>query len=216
MCQVSANSLTLIWSVHTHTHTLSRAACVSRSSLWQRVLATRTLHCSLSSLTTWPSNTAFQWWLKVSTGIQWLLHTQTHWMGNWNGSVRMRPYYSVCGSDSSLRAVISLQLGPSLDTVRLLTERKSQTISGCLIWQFTVNIKRRRSQSWPYRRKLFSRRNLIFCSKLLSSLKTSMRTSEWKHTTEVSYIITHDLCPAGKLVTGGDISFNLKKEQNWI
>lgn len=32
-------------------------------------------------------------------------------------------YYSVCGKDNSLRAVISLQLGPSLDTVRLLTGR---------------------------------------------------------------------------------------------
>lgn len=45
------------------THTWSRAECVSCSSLWQRVFAVWTLHCSLSSHTAWPSNTAFQWWL---------------------------------------------------------------------------------------------------------------------------------------------------------
>lgn len=44
-------------------HTLSSALHVSCSSRWQRLLAIRTLHCSLSSHTSWPSNTAFHWWL---------------------------------------------------------------------------------------------------------------------------------------------------------
>lgn len=50
-----------------HTHTCSRAMSVSPNSLWQRVLAVFMLHHSLSSLTAWPSNTAFQWRLKFNT-----------------------------------------------------------------------------------------------------------------------------------------------------
>lgn len=57
-----------------HTHTRSRAVCVSSNSLWQRVLAVRMLHHSLSSHTAWPSNTALQWWLKEKKQI---LHTLT-------------------------------------------------------------------------------------------------------------------------------------------
>lgn len=55
-----------------HTHTFSKAACVSFSSLWQRVTAVCMLHCSRSSHKAWPSNTAFQWWLQGSTCTEWL------------------------------------------------------------------------------------------------------------------------------------------------
>lgn len=58
--------------VRARTHTLSRAVCVSFSSLWHRVLAVSRLHCSRSSHTAWPSNTAFQWWLRGSTCIEWI------------------------------------------------------------------------------------------------------------------------------------------------
>lgn len=53
--------------MHRTTHTCSRAMCVSPNSLWQRVFAVFMLHHSLSSLTAWPSNTAFQWQLKFNT-----------------------------------------------------------------------------------------------------------------------------------------------------
>lgn len=53
--------------MHGNTHTCSRAMCVSPNSLWQRVFAVFMLHHSLSSLTAWPSNTAFQWQLKFNT-----------------------------------------------------------------------------------------------------------------------------------------------------
>lgn len=56
-------------------HTLSRAMCVSCSNLWQRVWAVWMLHCSLSSHTAWPSNTAFQWWLEVNTHVKSITHT---------------------------------------------------------------------------------------------------------------------------------------------
>lgn len=64
-----------------HTHTLSRAVCVSFSSLWHRVLAVSWLHCSRSSHTAWPSNTAFQWWLRGSTCSEWitLFHILSLW-----------------------------------------------------------------------------------------------------------------------------------------
>lgn len=62
-CWISGSSLVECVCVCAGTHTWSRAECVSCSSLWQRVFAVWTLHCSLSSHTAWPSNTAFQWWL---------------------------------------------------------------------------------------------------------------------------------------------------------
>lgn len=50
-------------------------------------------------------------------------------------------YYSVCGRDSSLRAVINLQLGPSPDTVRLLTQRTrgKRKTAGMILWDKKVN-----------------------------------------------------------------------------
>lgn len=67
--------------------------------------------------------------LKVdSRALQLLFCTDTHILCECV-CVCVWSYYSVCGSDNSLRAVISLQLGPSLDTVRLLAKKEREVKS---------------------------------------------------------------------------------------
>lgn len=53
--------------------------------------------------------------------------------------VRKSSYNCVCGRDSSLSAVISLQLGPSLDTLRLLQKKTTVMMSSWYLQQLCFN-----------------------------------------------------------------------------
>ena len=110
-------------------HTVSRAVCVSCRSRWQSVSAVRTLHSSLSSPTAWPSNTAFHWWLwETHTALKQKRHVDLLCVCVCVCVCVCASYYSVCGMDNSLRAVISLQLSPSLDTVRFLRREEQEEV----------------------------------------------------------------------------------------
>lgn len=83
-------------------------------------------------------------------------------------------YYSVCGRDSSLRAVINLQLGPSPDTVRLLTQRRTRgkrKTAGMILWDKKVNCADK--LLWKKKKKILLK-EIILSEKLELLLQTSI------------------------------------------
>lgn len=177
-------------------HTSSRAACVSFSSLWQRVMAVSRLHCSLSSHTAWPSNTAFQWRLRRSTCTKWLIlslmkvsavcRLLLEWLRQRQQpeSCHQPPTGTLTGHSQVTgdRTTNKQRHNPlhanalwSSRLVKLLLKNFLQDVGPL----FNINMFRGRKKKQPsYCRKRFSVRNFIFCSKLLSPLKTSVRRAE--------------------------------------
>lgn len=203
--------------MHRTTRTCSRAICVSPNSLWQRVFAIFMLHNSLSSLTAWPSNTAFQWWLKFNTY-------------KFFRQLEECVYECVPGLTIVfvvVTAVWELSSTSSWDHHQTQSgcwykkgQKVKRKIAGLILQDKKVeavtNILGKKREKISYWRKLFSLRNLSFCSKLWSPLKTPlMRSGEkYGHFRTVTAILQWNILLCVHQVRHSSFRMGSKKELN--